>query len=145
MSSAAAQGRASVALEYERAADLVRGLRPWQATAVVVSTIIGTGVFLVAAPMARTAGSTGLVMAAWLIGTVIALRGMLCFAELGAALPEAGGLFAYLTRGLGPVWGFLCGWTESLLAGPVAFATLGAGFMAFVGFLRPGLDAEQLS
>jgi basic amino acid/polyamine antiporter, APA family len=145
MSSAEAQVHESVALEQERAADLIRGLGPWQATAVVVSTIIGTGVFLVAAPMARAAGSAGLVLAAWLIGTVIALSGMLCFAELGAALPDAGGLFAYLTRGLGPVWGFLFGWTESLLGSPVGFATLAAGFMAFVGFLRPGLDVAQLS
>ncbi len=123
------------------AADLVRGLGPWQATAVVVSTIIGTGIFLVAAPMAGLAGSVDIVFAAWLAGTVIALSGMLCFAELGAALPQTGGLFAYLTRGLGPLWGFLFGWADSLLIGPAAFATLAAGFMEFAGFLFPGLEA----
>ena len=73
------------AARSSESADLVRGLGPWQTTAVVVSTIIGTGVFLVAAPMARAAGSPGLVFVAWLAGTVIALSGMLCFAELGAA------------------------------------------------------------
>ncbi len=125
--------------------DLVRGLGPWQATAVVVGTIIGTGVFLVAAPMARAAGSVSLVFVAWLAGTVIALSGTLCFAELGAALPHAGGLFAYLARGLSPLWGFLFGWADSLLMSPVAYATLAAGFTMFAGFLFPGLNAPWLT
>lgn len=121
--------------------ELIRGLGCWQATAVVVSTMVGTGVFLVAAPMARAAGSANLVLLSWLIGTVVVLCGGLCFAELGAALPEAGGLFVYLSRGLGPLWGFLFGWTNSILAAPARMATLAAGFMRFVGFFLPGLGA----
>ncbi|HTW37199.1 MAG TPA: amino acid permease [Steroidobacteraceae bacterium] len=121
--------------------ELIRGLGCWQATAVVVSTMVGTGVFLVAAPMARAAGSANLVLASWLIGTVIVVCGGLCFAELGAALPEAGGLFVYLSRGLGPLWGFLFGWTNSILAAPARMATLAAGFMRFVGFFFPALGA----
>src|SRR5215469_4401680 len=126
-------------------ADLVRGLGPWQATAVVVSTIIGTGIFLVAGPMARSAGSIDLVFVAWLAGTLIALCGMFCFAELGAALPHSGGLFAYFTRGLGPLWGFLFGWADAFLMGPAAFATVAAGVMEFAGFLFPGLHAPWLT
>ena len=125
------------AARSSESADLVRGLGPWQTTAVVVSTIIGTGVFLVAAPMARAAGSTGLVFVAWLAGTVIALSGMLCFAELGAALPHAGGLFAYLTRGLGPIWGFLFAWsyleTGSLYPGMIAHTLVDAIAPLFAG------------
>ena len=126
-------------------ADLTRRLGPWQATGVVVSTIIGTGAFLVAAPVARAAGSIGLVLIAWLLGTVIACSGMLCFAELGAAFPRAGGLFVYLTRGLSPSWGFLFGWTDSILAGPVGLAALAAGFMKFAGFALPGIGAPWLT
>lgn len=122
-------------------ADLIRGLGPWQATAIVVSTMIGTGVFLVAAPMARAAGSANLVLISWLVGTAVVLCGALCFAELGAALPEAGGLFVYLSRGLGPLAGFLFGWTNSILAAPARMATLAAGFMRFVGFFFPALSA----
>jgi basic amino acid/polyamine antiporter, APA family len=144
MNAPAAPVQVSCARSSE-SADLVRGLGLWQATAVVVSAIIGTGVFLVAAPVARAAGSFDVVLTAWLAGTAIALSGMLCFAELGAALPQAGGLFAYLTRGLGPIWGFLFGWADSLLLGPVAFATLAAGFMKFSGFLFPGLNAPWLA
>jgi basic amino acid/polyamine antiporter, APA family len=122
-------------------AELIRGLGCWQATAIVVSTMIGTGVFLVAAPMARAAGSANLVLISWIVGTVIVLCGALSFAELGAALPQAGGLFVYLTRGLGPLSGFLFGWSNSVLAAPARMATLAAGFMRFVGFFFPRLGA----
>jgi basic amino acid/polyamine antiporter, APA family len=123
---------------------LVRGLGRLQATAVVISTIIGTGVFLVAGPMARAAGSTSLVLITWGVGTVIALSGTLCFAELGAALPVAGGLFVYLSRGLSPIFGFLFGWTASILAAPVAMATVAAGFVRFASFLLPGINSPWL-
>ena len=120
--------------------ELVRGLGPWQATAVVVSTIIGTGVFLVAGPMARAAGSFDLFLLTWIAGSVIALSGALCFAELGAALPAAGGLYCYLGRGLGPVWGFMYGWMQAVLGSPVGFATIAAGFVRFASYLLPQLD-----
>jgi basic amino acid/polyamine antiporter, APA family len=125
--------------------DLVRGLGLWQATAIVVSTMVGTGVFLVAAPMARAAGSANLVLISWLAGLLIVLCAGLCFAELGAALPQAGGLFVYLSRGLGPFWGFLFGWTNSVLAAPARMATLAAGFMRFVGYFVPGLGVPWLT
>ena len=115
----------------EASSELVRGLGPWQATAVVVSTIIGTGVFLVAGPMARAAGSFDLFLLTWIAGSVIALSGALCFAELGAALPAAGGLYCYLSRGLGPIWGFMYGWMQAVLGSPVGFATIAAGFVRF--------------
>jgi amino acid transporter len=124
--------------------DLARDLGPWQATAVVISTIIGTGVFLVAGPMARAAGSADLVLATWVVGTAIALSGTLCFAELGAALPRAGGMFVYLSRGLNPLCGFLFGWMNSTLATPVSIATLAAGFVRFGSFLFPAIDSSRL-
>jgi len=123
---------------------LMRGLGPLQAMAVVVSTIIGTGIFLVAAPMARATGSASLVLTTWLLGTVIALCGTLCFAELGAAFPLAGGLYVYLNRGLGPVYGFLFGWTTSVIATPVAMATIAAGFVRFTSYLFPAINTPLL-
>lgn len=124
---------------------LARGLGGWSATAVVISTIIGSGIFLVTGAMARATGSAGLVLTAWAAGAVIALFGTLCFAELGAALPQAGGLFVYLSRGLGPIWGFLFGWTISLVATPAGIATLAAGFLRFASFLFPVLAAPWLT
>jgi basic amino acid/polyamine antiporter, APA family len=117
--------------------DLVRGLGLWSATAIVIGDTIGTGVFLVTSDMARAAGSTLLVFGAWVVGGLIVLFGAFCYAELGAAFPKAGGPYVYLSRGLGPLWGFLFGWMSSFLDRPVAMATLAAGFLRLVGFLFP--------
>ncbi|MGB6884661.1 MAG: amino acid permease [Candidatus Acidiferrum sp.] len=117
--------------------ELVRGLGVWSAAAIVIGDTIGTGIFLVTSDMARAVGSTMLVFAAWLIGGVIVLFGAFCYAELGAAFPKAGGPYIYLSRGLGPLWGFLFGWMSSFLERPVAMATLAAGFLRFLAFLFP--------
>src|SRR5580692_2872114 len=117
--------------------DLIRGLGLWSAAAIVIGDTIGTGIFLVTSDMARAVGSTALVFAAWIIGGLIVLFGAFCYAELGAAFPKAGGPYVYLTRGLGPLWGFLFGWMSSFLERPVAMATLAAGFLRFLGFLFP--------
>lgn len=132
-------------LGSERSPDLVRGLGTWRATAVVVSTIIGTGVFLVAGPMARAVGSFDLFLVAWIAGSVLALCGALCFAELGAAIPAAGGLYCYLRRGLGPIWGFMFGWMCAVLGTPAGIATIAAGFMRFASYLVPQLDRPWLT
>jgi APA family basic amino acid/polyamine antiporter len=116
---------------------LIRGLGLWSATAIVIGDTIGTGVFLVSSDMARATGSVFLVLAAWFAGGLICLFGAFCFAELGAAFPEAGGPYVYLNRGLGRLWGFLFGWMSSFLQMPVGMATLAAGFLRFMGFLFP--------
>jgi APA family basic amino acid/polyamine antiporter len=119
--------------------DLVRGLGLWSATAIVIGDTIGTGIFLVTSDMARAVGAASLVFAAWIIGGLIVLCGALCYAELGAAFPQAGGQYVYLNRGLGPLWGFLSGWMSSFLERPVGIATLAAGFLRFLGFLFPAV------
>src|SRR5579863_3357915 len=120
--------------------ELIRGLGVWAATAVVIGDTIGSGIFLVASDMARTVGSVALVFAAWIIAGIIVLFGALCYAELGAAFPKAGGNYVYLNRGLGPLWGFLFGWMSSFLDRPVAMATLAAGFLRFLGFMFPVVE-----
>jgi APA family basic amino acid/polyamine antiporter len=116
---------------------LVRGLGLGAATAIVIGDTIGTGVFLVSSDMARAVGSAKLVLLAWILGGLIVLLGALCYAELGAAFPKAGGPYVYLGRGLGPLWGFLFGWMSSFLDRPVAMAALAAGFIRFMGFFFP--------
>jgi len=115
----------------------VRGLGSWAAAAIVVGTMIGTGIFIVPGDMARSTGSAGLVMLVWIVGGTLSLFGALAAAELGAALPEAGGTYAYLSRAYSPVWGFLFGWMYSILGAPTSVATIAAGLMRFVGFLFP--------
>src|SRR5271154_3509369 len=119
------------------APQLIRGLGLLAATAIVIGDTIGTGIFLVTSDMARAVGSAMLVFVAWILGGLIVLCGAFCYAELGAAMPKAGGPYVYLDRGLGPLWGFLFGWMSSFLERPVAMATLAAGFLRFLGFIFP--------
>ena len=116
---------------------LIRGLGLWSAASIVIGDTVGTGIFLVTSDMARSVGSSALVITAWIIGGIIVLFGAFCYAELGAAFPHAGGPYVYLNRGLGPLWGFLFGWMSSFLERPVAMAALAAGFLRFLGFLFP--------
>jgi APA family basic amino acid/polyamine antiporter len=126
--------------EIRAGTGLVRGLGVCAATAVVVGAMIGQGVFLVAGDMARGLGSENTVIFAWVIGGIVALFGTLCFAELGAALPEAGGAYIYLGRGLSPAGGFLYGWTSAMIMRPASAATIAAGLLRFATFLLPSLS-----
>jgi APA family basic amino acid/polyamine antiporter len=125
--------------------DLVRGLGPWTSAALVVGTMIGTGIFLKPAEMAADAGSVVIVFTAWIAGGILSLFGALAFAELGAAIPEAGGEYAYLRRGFGPVWGFLFGWMHSIVGRPASMASIAAGLLRFCAFLAPAVAAPILS
>jgi len=121
--------------------ELVRGLGKWSSAAIVVGTMVGTGIFLKPAEMAADAGSLLLVLAAWVVGGVLSLFGAFAFAELGAALPEAGGEYAYLRRAFGPVWGFLFGWMHSIVGRPASTSSIAAGLLRFCAFLVPAMSA----
>ena len=118
---------------------LARGLGLWAATAIVVGTMIGQAVFLVASDVSSDVDSVWKAVGVWMVGGVIVLFGVLCYAELGAAMPEAGGEYLYLGRGLGPLWGFLFGWTSSMIMTPGSSAIVAAGLLRFVGFVRPSV------
>src|SRR5579863_1505443 len=123
----------------ENRIDLVRGLGAWASAAIVVGTMIGTGIFLKPAEMAREGRFVSIVFAAWIVGGVLSLFGALAFAELGAMIPDAGGEYAYLRRGFGPLWGFLFGWMHSIVGRPSSLSSIGAGLVRFLGFLIPAI------
>src|SRR6201998_551805 len=125
----------------EKRLELVRGLGPWASAAIVVGTMIGTGIFLKPAEMAREGRFVSIVFAAWIVGAVLSMFGALSFAELGAAIPEAGGEYAYLRRGFGPKWGFLFGWMHSIVGRPSSMASIAAGIARFASFLIPAVAA----
>ena len=127
------------AAEDNKGPELVRALGVWSATSIVIGAMVGQGIFLYTSQMARDVGSATGVLAVWLTGGVIVFFGALCYAELGAAMPAVGGDFLYLSRGLGPMWGFLYGWTRSFLMTPASLATIAAGLFRFVGFLLPSV------
>ena len=119
--------------------ELVKGLGAWAAMAMVVGHIIGTGVFLVPSSMARATDSVGLVFLVWVVGGLLSLMGALTVAELGAAMPEAGGPYVYLNRGLGARWGFLFGWMNNLVGKPASISTIAAGLLIFLSYFFPGV------
>jgi basic amino acid/polyamine antiporter, APA family len=131
--------------EPQKRLELVRGLGPWASAAIVVGTMIGTGIFLKPSEMAREGRFVSVVFAAWIVGAVLSIFGALAYAELGAAIPEAGGEYAYLRRGFGPVWGFLFGWMHSIVGRPASIASIAAGMIRFLSFFVPAVAAPLFS
>jgi APA family basic amino acid/polyamine antiporter len=116
--------------------ELIRGLDFTGATALVVGSMIGTGVFFKAAIMSQQVGSPVLVLAAWLAAGLMSLAGALTYAELGAMLPEAGGEYNYLRAAYGHMPAFLDGWMRAVVAS-AGVAALGAGFATFLSAIVP--------
>jgi basic amino acid/polyamine antiporter, APA family len=103
--------------------------------------MLGTGIFIVPSTMARQAGSVPVVMLAWVLGGLLALFGALTYAELAAAMPDAGGQYVFLRRAFGERTAYLFGWTHAVLVGPCSGATIATGLLQFATYLRPGLGA----
>lgn len=120
--------------------ELVKGLGLYGATSVVAGTMIGTAIFVVPGIMVQDVGSPWRVMLVWVFAGVLSLFGAFGYAELGAALPEAGGEYVYLHRAYGPLWGFLFGWTQFFVAKTASIAAIATGFMIYLGFFFPHLS-----
>lgn len=113
--------------------ELVRELNSWHATAIVVGTIIGSGIFLVPKEMMEDVGSAGMVYLVWVVGGLLSFFGALTYAELGAIRPFAGGEYVYIRDAYGPCAGFLDAWTWFLIAKPASIATITSGLVRVLG------------
>src|SRR5712671_4376124 len=113
--------------------ELARDLGVSHASAVVVGTIIGSGIFLVPAEMMQAVGSAKLVYLAWLVGGLLSFFGALTYAELGAMKPQAGGEYVYVRDAYGPLSGFLYAWTWFVIAKPASIATVVTGLVRILG------------
>jgi APA family basic amino acid/polyamine antiporter len=111
------------------------------ATCLIVGQVVGIGIFLTPAGMARGLGASGLVYAMWLLAGFMALAGALCYGELASRFPEAGGAYVYLREAWGEPLAFLYGWKCLLVMDPGITAALGAGLAEYVAYLLP-LDAS---
>jgi APA family basic amino acid/polyamine antiporter len=120
---------------------LRRALGPWSTVAIIMGTVIGSGIFLVPTDMIKAVGTPGRVFAVWVFGGVLSLFGALTYAELSAALPAAGGEYAYLTAAYGPFWGFLYAWTQTWVAKSASIAALATAFYRYLADFLPGLQA----
>jgi len=121
--------------------ELKRDLGIWSAASIAVGTMIGSAIFLVPSAMVRNVGSPLMVLAVFVFGGVLTLCGALSYAELAAALPEAGGEYVYLREAYGPLWGFIYGWTQMWVAKSGSIATLATGFFIYLANFQPELNA----
>lgn len=116
--------------------ELSRELGVSHASAIVVGTIIGSGIFLVPAEMMQAVGSAGLVYLAWIVGGALSLAGAITYAELGAMKPQAGGEYVYIRDAYGSLPAFLYAWTWFAIAKPASIATLTTGLVRVLGTFR---------
>lgn len=119
---------------------LRRDLGVWAASAIVVGTVIGSGIFLVPRTMVNRVGTPEMVFLVWIVGGLLSMFGALTYAELASAMPEAGGEYVYLREAYGPFWAFVYGWTQMWVAKSGSIATLATGFFAYLANFHPSLE-----
>ncbi len=115
----------------------------FSATAIVMGSMIGSGIFIVPADMSRVLGSPALLILAWLVTAAMTLIGALSYGELAAMMPRAGGQYVYLRESLGPIWGFLYGWTLFAVIQTGTIAAVGVAFGKFLGVFLPQVSARH--
>jgi APA family basic amino acid/polyamine antiporter len=123
---------------------LVRVLGAWDGALITIGSVVGTGIFLTTADMARVLPSPGLILLAWLLGGVLTLFGALTYGELGAMFPRAGGQYHFLREALGTGCAFLFGWTSLLVIMTGGIATLAVGFGEYLGFFLPFFSTRHV-
>ena len=119
---------------------LVRAIGLPGATLLVIGNVIGSAIFLTSGVMAADLQSIPALLAAWLLGGLLAMAGGLTFAEMGAMLPRTGGLYVFLEEAYGPVWGFLFGWAALLVVLTGSVAGVAVGFAEYFSYFVPALS-----
>jgi len=123
---------------------LVRGLGRWDATLLTVGGVIGTGIFITTADIARVLPHQGMILLVWALGGVLTLAGALSYAELGALYPRAGGMYHYLKEAYGTFWGFLYGWACFLIIMSGGLAALAVAFGEYLGSFVPFFSTRHV-
>src|SRR3954451_14827422 len=123
--------------------ELVKGLGLTSATTLVMGSMIGSGIFIVSADIARLVNSPALLIAAWLVTGFMTIVGALSYGELAAMMPRAGGQYVYLREAFGPLWGFLYGWTLFTVIQTGTIAAVGVAFGKFLGHFIPAVSGDN--
>src|SRR5213082_2946373 len=118
----------------------VRGLGLLDSTMIVAGSMIGSGIFIVSADIARQVGSTGWLLVVWLVTGALTLIGALSYGELAGMMPRAGGQYVYLREAYSPLWGFLYGWTLFLVIQTGTIAAVAVAFARYLGALAPSIS-----
>src|ERR1700733_14141111 len=122
---------------------MVQSLGLFSSTAIVAGSMIGSGIFLVDADIARGTNSPALFLAAWVVTAIMTMIGALSYGELAAMTPKAGGQYVYLRESLGPMFGFLYGWTLFLVIQTGTIAAVAVGFGKFLGVFFPQISSTH--
>ncbi len=123
--------------------EFVKGMGLTSATTLVMGSMIGSGIFIVSADIARMTDSPALLIGAWLVTGFMTITGALAYGELAAMMPRAGGQYVYLRESLGPLWGFLYGWTLFLVIQTGTIAAVGVAFGKFLGVFFPSVSSTH--
>ena len=121
-------------------AGFVRAIGLFDGTMIVVGSMIGSGIFIVAADIARQTGSSGGLLLTWIITGFLTIAAALSYGELAALFPHAGGQYIYLREAYSPLWGFLYGWTLFLVIQAGTIAAVAVGFARYLGVLFPAIS-----
>ncbi len=121
----------------------VRELGLFDSTMVVIGVMIGSGIFIVPAEMARNIGSAGWLLVAWAFAGVLTISAALSYGELASMMPKAGGMYVYLREAFSPLWGFLYGWTLFTVIQTGTIAAVAVAFARFSGVLWPVISEER--
>ena len=113
---------------------LVRSLSTFDLTMIVIGSIIGAGIFMTPSSIARVLPSPSLIILVWVVGGVTALCGALTYAELGGMMPDAGGVYVYLTKAYGGLWGFLYGWAYFVVVNTGGLAAIALVYASYLGY-----------
>src|SRR5713101_3651742 len=124
--------------------ELVKGLRLFDASTIVMGSMIGSGIFIVAADIARQVRSPGLFLLTWVVSGLMTVIAALTYGELAAMMPRAGGQYVYLREAFGPLFGFLYGWTLFLVIQTGTIAAVAVAFGKFLGFWVPWVSAQNV-
>jgi len=123
--------------------EFARGLTLFDSIMLVVGAMIGSGIFIVPAEMARHIGSAGWLLVAWGVAGALTVAGALCYGELSAMMPQAGGMYVYLREAYSPLWGFLYGWTLFSVIETGTIAAVAVAFARFTGVVWPRISEEN--
>jgi APA family basic amino acid/polyamine antiporter len=135
---------ATEAIELEQSNEgFIRRLGLLDSTTIVAGSMIGSGIFIVSADIARQTGSAGGLLVTWIITGLLTIFAALSYGELAAMMPKAGGQYIYLRESYSPLWGFLYGWALFLVIQTGTIAAVAVGFARFLGVLIPGISAES--
>src|SRR3989449_1827177 len=115
----------------------VRGLGLLDSTMLVAGSMIGSGIFIVSAIIARQVGAPGWLLIVWIVTGLLTLTAALSYGELAAMMPKAGGQYVYLREAFSPLWGFLYGWTLFLVIQTGTIAAVAVGLARYMGVLVP--------